>query len=172
MNSGTRNRSRQAFGRRFSCAQSTALCAVKRRMGSPFLLWPSSWRTAGREELHYLFAIDERRYWLYLGEKPLYSGSSPSVPQTVLFVRKRSSSLLRTGPGRSRPTLCRESAHSAGSSRRQSATREKRPIICMAGTATTGSAGAADRPTPFPTGKEPCAVRPAATSFIRRLHRP
>lgn len=30
-----------------------------------------------REELHYLFAIDERRYWLYLGEKPLYSERKP-----------------------------------------------------------------------------------------------
>ncbi len=53
-------------------------------------------RGGEREELHYLFAIDEKRYWLYLGEKALYSGEEP--PETGTCSMQSTRTLRRIEP--------------------------------------------------------------------------
>jgi NAD+ diphosphatase len=57
----------------FVCGERSVACRVEEGAGVFFPSLREFLSDGGeREELHYLFAIDERRYWLYLGEKNVY----------------------------------------------------------------------------------------------------
>ncbi len=57
----------------FVCGDRSIACHVDEERGVVFpSLQEFLQAGGGREKLHYLFAIDERRYWLYLGEAELY----------------------------------------------------------------------------------------------------